>query len=699
MVTERSDVVAVAGIADRHYLTRGRFDEFLAALATGGRRVVGPTVQDGAIVMTDLEHAASLPTGMTLVGTPGRVNLTPLPAGPRQGRAFQYPVSGDGIKRYTFPSRVDALAAETATDGTVRVRVQASADDPPVAIVGARACDLAGLAVHDRVLLGGPAADPDYLARRAGLLIVAVECAIATSTCFCVTMGTGPEVTSGADLVLNELDDGFIVRAATDAGERVLATLDLPAAEAEATAQATTEVAATRASMSEQVIPSNSREILLANLAHPRWGEIAERCVSCANCTLVCPTCFCTGLTVSSDMAGRASTSTRNWDSCFTEGFAQVAGGNFRARPKDRYRQWMTHKFATWWDQFGTSGCVGCGRCIAWCPVGIDIRDELTAIAATSAPPTISPIQLDTPDDKPSMTPAAPSTLAVPVGTLAAPMMPQPHALPVLEYVPATVESIVQETADTSTIRLTTRDAALLAGRPGQFVMVAVPAFSIPPISISRFHPDGLELTIRAAGAATSFLTRLRRGATVGLRGPLGRPWPIDDAAGRDVVIVAGGIGLAPLRPLIDTILDERERFADVRLYLGARTPRDRLFAAEIDALATRDDVLVRTIVDRAGPEWLGRVGIVTQLFKSVAGTGSDATAFICGPERMMSATAETLADLGVPGRHLWLTLERRMECGVGLCGHCQMGSRFVCRDGPVFSVAELGDDLRIEGL
>jgi NAD(P)H-flavin reductase len=267
-----------------------------------------------------------------------------------------------------------------------------------------------------------------------------------------------------------------------------------------------------------------------------------------------------------------------------------------------------------------------------------------------------------------------------------------------IEYVTATVSDVHAETADTTTLRLATDDASLLAARPGQFVMVAVPAFAIPPISISRIRPDGLELTIRAAGPATSFLTRLRPGAELALRGPLGRPWPIEDAYGRDVAIVAGGIGLAPLRGLLDQVLAEADRFTSIRVYLGARTPRDRLFVAEMEAHAGRG-LDIRATVDRAGPEWLGRVGIITDIFRGAKATGADVSAFICGPERMMTAVTEVLGDLGVPPEHTWLTLERRMECGVGLCGHCQLGSRFVCRDGPVFSVAELGDDLRREGL
>jgi NAD(P)H-flavin reductase len=318
--------------------------------------------------------------------------------------------------------------------------------------------------------------------------------------------------------------------------------------------------------------------------------------------------------------------------------------------------------------------------------VGIDVREELAILAAPPAEPSAR----------------EPSAGAGPAAGVAVSWRANPDAGPDhigLDYVTCRVAVVRPETADTTTLRIATDDPLLLGARPGQFVMVAVPAFAIPPISISRVSSDGLELTIRAAGPATSFLTRLGPGAELALRGPLGRPWPVDDARGRDVVIVAGGIGLAPLRGLVDALLAERDRYGAIRLYIGARTPADRLFVDEIDALAVRDDLLVRVTVDRAGPEWLGRVGIVTQLFRSVTGSGENVTAFVCGPERMMSAVVEELTDLRVAPEHLWLTLERQMQCGVGLCGHCQLGARFVCRDGPVFSVAELGDALHREGL
>ena len=249
------------------FLPRERFDELLASLGTGGRRVVGPTISDGAIVFADLASAAALPAGLTLETSPGRARLERLPDGPGRVRTFQYTVSGEGIKRFTFPSRVDALSMETADDGSVRVRVEAPAEPVPLAIVGARACDLAALAVHDRVLLDGPAVDPDYAARRRDLITVAVECALASSTCFCASMGTGPEVTTGADLVLNELDDGFVVRAPTPAGERVLAAI---AASSSRTSMPTGHQAMQRPQPMQPDVPNWSHHVANLWVSHCR---------------------------------------------------------------------------------------------------------------------------------------------------------------------------------------------------------------------------------------------------------------------------------------------------------------------------------------------------------------------------------------------------------------------------------------------
>ena len=655
------------------FLPRTELDRLFAVLRADGRRVIGPTEVDGAIVYDELASPTELPIGRTADTAAGSYRLRST----GRGRAFDYNVGVTAWKRFTHPPIVALTRGRR--DGAQVVVESAPQAAPRLAFIGVRACELAAIAIQERAMRAGPLGDADHVARRDAALVVAVECATAASTCFCTSMGTGPEVTAGADIVLSELDDGFVVRTETDAGAAVVDRLDLRSAEPVETARAAAQVTAVRDQIGDPVATTGLPARLRAALDHPRWAEVADRCLACANCTLVCPTCFCTSVSVASDLDGVETTTERTWDSCFGLAFGRVAGeANFRPKVRDRYRQWLTHKFSTWWDQFGSTGCVGCGRCIAWCPVGIDIREELRAIAPLDAHEGPIPWPLSPAEGR------APAPLAT-VG-------PATH-------VPATVRTVTFETTDTATLRLATADTALLAARPGQFVMVELPGFAIPPISISRIRPDGLDLTIRSAGPATSALTSLISGAQMSLRGPLGRGWPVEAALGRDVVIVAGGIGLAPLRPLIDAVLADRPRFGAVRLYLGARTPRDRLFVDEMNALAGRTDLEVGEIVDRAGPEWLGRVGVVTQLFDHAPWDGTRATAFMCGPERMMQATAVTLNRLGVARKDTWLTLERNMACGVGTCGHCQLGPFFVCRDGPVFSLAELGTAFGREGL
>jgi len=451
------------------------------------------------------------------------------------------------------------------------------------------------------------------------------------------------------------------------AGRAIVQRLPLRAATAVEQYGAAATVAAVRAGIGDPVPADGLHDRLLAQLDSPRWLEIAERCILCGNCTLACPTCFCTSTTQATDLSGATAVMSRTWDSCFSPGFAKVAAGSFRSRHRDRYRQWLTHKFATWWDQFGESGCTGCGRCVTWCPVGIDVREELN-ILAPAWPPA---------EGKAILEPAAPSPT---------------------EFVLAHVTHTKAETADTTTLTLASHHPALAQGAPGQFAMVELPGFPPLPISISRYRPDGLELTIRGAGAATRTLGALQVHDQIGLRGPLGSSWPLDRAIGRDIVIVTGGIGLAPLRPLIQAIIAARRRFGDVRLYYGARTPADLLYRDELERWKG-DGIEVELTVDRAGGEWLGPVGVVTNLFDQATWDGSGMVAFVCGPERMMQATASTLAGRGVLASRIYVTLERHMECGIGLCGHCQMGKYFVCRDGPVFSLAQLGDIFGREGI
>jgi NAD(P)H-flavin reductase/NAD-dependent dihydropyrimidine dehydrogenase PreA subunit len=644
------------------FLPRSGLGGLVEALHDAGRTIVGPTIADGAIVYDEIRSVLDLPIGWRDQQAPGRYEL----ARTDDDRVFGYTVGPTSWKRYTFPSRVPIGRARR--DGERTTFEPITPEPPALAFLGVRGCELAALRVQDRVLMDGPVADPDYAARRRAALVIAVECTVAGATCFCTSMGTGPEIAGDdADLVLTEIDGGFLVRAPSAAGRELLDRLPVTEAGDVQVGEARAAVAAVREEIGDPIDVEGLPGRLMSRLDDPHWAEIADRCLACANCTLVCPTCFCTSVTQRSDLDGVESVAERSWDSCFSGDFAKVAGGNFRSRRQDRYRQWATHKFATWVDQFGSFGCVGCGRCVTWCPVGIDIREEIMTIA------------------RPSTRRALPVAVATAPGS----------------FVPARVETTFAETADTTTLVLTDVDPRIAAGGPGQFVMLTRPGLPAVPISISRYHPErrSIELSIRAAGPATATMNAVPTGEDVGLRGPLGRGWPIEAAEGRDVIVVAGGIGLSPLRPLIDGLLAERSRFGSVRLFHGARTPSDRPHVPDLEAWAARSDIDVAVTVDRGDETWAGPVGVVTHLFDAAQWDGREAVAFVCGPERMMQATVDTLRDRGLRRGRIYVSLERHMECGVGLCGHCQMGRFFVCRDGPVFSVAELGPAFTLEGV
>jgi len=355
-------------------------DALVGALRARGFRVLGPTLRDGAIVYDELESAAELPTGWTDTQDAGRYRLER-----RDDEArFGYAVGPHSWKQFLLPPRVRLWQARRHNGG-FEVEEE-PLDEAPLAFLGVRACELHAIAIQDRVFLEGRYVDRDYALRREDAFVVAVNCFEPGGTCFCVSMGTGPKAEAGYDLALTEILDGehrFLVEVGSERGAEMLR--ELPRREAsEVDVEAAGEAVAGAAErMGRRLDATDLRDLLARNLEHPRWDEVASRCLTCSNCTLVCPTCFCTSVEDVTDLAGDSAGRVRTWDSCFSVDYSYVHGGSIRPSGRSRYRQWLTHKFGTWHDQFGTSGCVGCGRCITWCPVGIDVTEELTAIRAT----------------------------------------------------------------------------------------------------------------------------------------------------------------------------------------------------------------------------------------------------------------------------------------------------------------------------
>jgi sulfhydrogenase subunit beta (sulfur reductase) len=369
--------------ARRHLLKSEELQRLLEVLVKRGYEVLGPTVRDGAIVYDVLTNISDLPMGWMDEQDAGHYRLRQ-----RDDKAlFGYVVGPQSWKKYFHPSEVRLLSADRSGQ-TFQILNQAP-PPPKRAFIGVRACELAAMAVQDRVLLGDRYRDPLYAARRDGVFIVAVNCTQAAPTCFCVSMGTGPHVQRDYDLALTELvgpdKHEFLIEAGSVAGAEVVAELAPAAASTAAMEEAHAAIERAASQVQRRLDTSGIRDLLYSKFDHPRWDEVAQRCLTCANCTMVCPTCFCTTVEDVSDVTGMHAERWRKWDSCFTQNFSYIHGGSVRSSVKSRYRQWMTHKLAAWIDQFGGSGCVGCGRCITWCPVGIDITEEVRAIRESPA--------------------------------------------------------------------------------------------------------------------------------------------------------------------------------------------------------------------------------------------------------------------------------------------------------------------------
>lgn len=356
------------------FLSIDQFANLFEVLHALDYEVIGPTLEQEAIVYDRITSVDDLPRGWTDIQEPGKYRLQQ-----RDDDAlFGYVVGPHSWKQNLFPP-VSTLSTADRTDEGWQF-TEAEQELPKFAFLGVRACELAALKIQDRVFIGGPYVDPNYQRRRNQALIIAVNCTQAASTCFCTSMNTGPRCTADYDLAFTELPDGFVVEVATPLGETIIDALETQIATDENQRQA--EAARQQAvdQISREFDTADIRDLLLSNLEHPQWNDVAERCLSCTNCTMVCPTCFCSSVEEVSDLTGDHVERQRQWDSCFNVDFSYMNDGLVRNSIRNRYRQWMTHKLATWIDQFGTSGCVGCGRCITWCPVGIDLTEEVAAI-------------------------------------------------------------------------------------------------------------------------------------------------------------------------------------------------------------------------------------------------------------------------------------------------------------------------------
>mgnify|MGYP001236477557 CR=1 FL=1 len=372
-----------ADFKSRFVLERQDFQCLLDALNGQGYRLIAPTPRDGAVVYDEIAAVSDLPIGLTDEQERGTYRLKD----GDPGRLFGCGLGPHSWKKFLYPAELRLWNAHA--NGSLAITPD---DHHPerLALIGVRACELGALRVLDRVLSGGQYHDTVYEAQRDHLFIVAVNCGRAGNTCFCASMNTGPRAESGFDLALTEILEPerhyFVVEVGSEAGQRLFDGVPHQSALEADVQKATTIIETTATHMGRHLDTTGIKDLLYANFENSEWDEVAARCLTCGNCTLVCPTCFCTTVEDVAELTGASAQRIRRWDSCFTMDFSYVVGGHVRASARSRYRQWLTHKLAAWIDQFGSSGCVGCGRCITWCPVGIDLTEEAKTIRAHSQP-------------------------------------------------------------------------------------------------------------------------------------------------------------------------------------------------------------------------------------------------------------------------------------------------------------------------
>jgi sulfhydrogenase subunit beta (sulfur reductase) len=361
-----------------HLLSLTQLNLLMQALNRRGYEVVGPSIRDGAILYDRVSSVEDLPKGWTDEQQGGKYKLK------RRGdeALFGYTVGPYTWKKFLFPANARLWKAQR-TNGHFQILPE-EPQATKFAFLGVRACELHAIVIQDKVFLQGLFADPAYRSRRGDNFVVAVNCAQAGGTCFCDSMGTGPKAVTGYDLSLTEVvrdnQHFLLVQCGTKAGAEVLSEIPAEVASEEEIAAANAIVEETARHMGRSLQTNGLKELLYRNAENPRWDAVAARCLSCANCTTVCPTCFCSTVEDLTDLGGQLAERVRKWDSCFTTDFSYLHGGSVRATPRAKFRQWMMHKLAYWIDQFGACGCVGCGRCITWCPVGIDLTEEARAI-------------------------------------------------------------------------------------------------------------------------------------------------------------------------------------------------------------------------------------------------------------------------------------------------------------------------------
>ncbi|MCG3179481.1 MAG: Dihydroorotate dehydrogenase B (NAD(+)), electron transfer subunit [Phycisphaerae bacterium] len=622
--------------AQARVLLKSKMGELVKALGKD-RRVVGPVAKENQFVFEPLNGGSEL--------------------------RMDYPISVLPPKKFFMPQYETLLAFRGADPSAVEIPDAAV----PTVILGMHPWDVSSTWLLDKVF-SSRNKDPYYLSKRDRAVVIALDAkAPANDTQFCADMGSlYPK--EGWDLWLQDLGDRYYVRVGTEAGQQIVDATGLFAAADNKDRLAHEQFESEKEANWPRRLPmdgSKIPELLGESYDSLIWDAIARRCFSCGSCNLVCPTCYCFNVVDELDMDLSSGQRKRNWDGCQLRNFSEVAGGeNFREAAAERLRHRVMRKGKYMHDQFGHLGCVGCGRCDRHCVASISIRSIFQQVMEEKL---------------------ASQKLVAPVI-----VPPRPDG----QYIPreGKVVACEQFTPREKWYRIHLTDGGGLDYKVGQFVECSIFGVGEAPISICT-APDGsgdFELCVRAVGDLTRRLHTIEVGQSLGIRGPFGNGYDMASCHGDDLVFVAGGLGLAPCRSFIQGAFAGRDKYGKMTILYGARTPEELLYRKDLHEWAQRTDCDLHITVDRPNEQWVGNVGVITTLFKDISIEANKTTVFIIGPPVMFKYAVMEVLALGVPEGKILCSLERRMKCGLGKCGHCQIRDVYVCQDGPVFNYAQV---------
>ena len=551
--------------------------------------------------------------------------------------------------------------------------VLAAHEERKKVLIGVHPYDLIAINMMDEVYLGTHI-DDHYEKRRQNTLIIASDILSIPPRSFCGSLGTHT-VESGFDLLVTQLDDRYVVQEGTPAGiemlEKYAETRESSTDDIEMVKKLREELPA-RYEKKLLVDKYKWSEILEENYEHPIWEENARKCLTCGTCTLVCPTCVCYDVSDEVELDLERGKRTRTWDGCLLKEFTLVGSGEvFRETPTNRYRHRYYRKGMYLPMRYGFVACVGCGRCATQCLA--DIADPLEVMNVLASSSMEDPKKLRIPEVK-------------------------VHGVKQELLVPKAADITHKEQmTDIDTLyKIRLDSGAPLGHKPGQFVELSIFGIGEAPISIASSpgpEPE-FELLVRKIGDVTSKLDTMSVGDKVGIRGPLGNGFSVEQLQGRNLLYIGGGFGLAPLRSLINYSLDHRAEFKKITVLYGCKDPSALLFKHDIECWGCMEDVEFKATVDECWGDdsWEGNVGVITTLIPEVDIDPDTTMAIVVGPPVMYKYVIRELKQKGLPDENIIVSLERRMKCGVGKCGHCQINGVYVCLEGPVFNYADIKD-------